>query len=301
MVDRSTLWVGRVRVADERRHRTVRIFTDGAAPGPDDAVEEIADPFVLALPSEGGSAEAHAAVLARELPRVAALGPLGALELAPPLRPGKIICVGRNYRAHAEEMGNEVPAEPLLFFKPSSSLLASGQPIVLPSGFERIDMEAELVAVIGRVGRHPGTRGDDPLALVAGYTLGNDVSNRDLQQRDKQWTRAKGFDGFAPCGPFIRMVQGSTGHPPGHARIRGWLGDELRQDAPLHDMIFDLAAVLAYVGRCMTLEPGDLVYTGTPAGVSQLLPGGSCAVELEGWTLGRLVNPLVAEEPIPAS
>src|SRR5690606_36714976 len=112
-----------------------------------------------------------------------------------------------------------VPTEPLLLIKPSSVLVACGQPIVLPGGYDRIDMEAELVAVIGRAGRHPGSRGDDPLALVAGYALGNDVSCRDLQQRDKQWTRAKGFDTFAPLGPFVRIVEGAAGHPPGPARI----------------------------------------------------------------------------------
>src|SRR5690606_19980192 len=165
---------------------------------------------------------------------------------------------------------NEVPTEPLLFFKPASALVASGRPIVLPPGYERIDMEAELVAVIGRVGRP--TVGD-ALSIVAGYTLGNDVSCRDLQRRDKQWTRAKGFDTFAPLGPFVRVALHATEHPPSDARIRGFVDDELRQDAPLGDMLFDLPTVLAYLGRVMTLEPGDVIYTGTPAGVSPLVPG----------------------------
>jgi 2-keto-4-pentenoate hydratase/2-oxohepta-3-ene-1,7-dioic acid hydratase in catechol pathway len=296
MAVRSTLWLGRVCVPGERRHRSVRIWTDGEPPGPEDLVEEIDDPFSRARPSEGGAVGAHAAVLVRELPALEGglRRALGGLELVPPVRPGKIVCVGRNYRAHAREMGNEVPAEPLLFFKPGSALQASEQPIVLPRGYERIDMEAELVAVIGRGGRY--TTRDDARALVAGYTLGNDVSCRDLQKRDKQWTRAKGFDTFAPLGPFVRMVGEAADHPPDDARIRGLVDGELRQDAPLGDMMFDLPAVLAYLAEVMTLEPGDLVYTGTPAGVSRLEPGRTCEVQLEGWSLGRLVNPVVAEE-----
>jgi 2-keto-4-pentenoate hydratase/2-oxohepta-3-ene-1,7-dioic acid hydratase in catechol pathway len=298
MAVRSTLWLGRVRVPGERRQRTVRIRTLGGPPGPDDLVEQIPDPFFRALSSEGAAPEVDAADLARELPALdgGVRGRLGDVELAAPLRPGKIVCVGRNYRAHAQEMGNEAPSEPLLFFKPSSALVASGQPIVLPHGYERIDMEAELVAVVGRTFRHP-TR-EDVLSSIAGYALGNDVSCRDLQKRDKQWTRAKGFDTFAPLGPFVRMVDRGE-HPPGDARIRGLVDGELRQDAPLEDMMFDLRMVLSYLGRVMTLEPGDVIYTGTPAGVSPLSPGQTCAVRLEGWTLGELVNPVVAGERTP--
>jgi 2-keto-4-pentenoate hydratase/2-oxohepta-3-ene-1,7-dioic acid hydratase in catechol pathway len=294
MAVRSTLWVGQVRVPGDRRHRTVRVWTEGDAPGPDDVVEQIACPFMHARRSEGACDGAHAAVLARELPGLegGVRRPLGELELAPPVRPGKIVCVGRNYGAHAKEMGNDVPSEPLLFFKPSSALQASGQPIVLPPGYERIDMEAELVAVIGCEARH--VTQDDALSIVAGYALGNDVSCRDLQQRDKQWTRAKGFDTFAPLGPFVRIVEPAE-HPPSDARIRGFVDGELRQDAPLRDMIFDLGFVLAYLGQVMTLEPGDVVYTGTPAGVSPLQPGQTCAVQLEGWSLGRLLNPIVGD------
>jgi 2-keto-4-pentenoate hydratase/2-oxohepta-3-ene-1,7-dioic acid hydratase in catechol pathway len=179
------------------------------------------------------------------------------------------VCVGRNYRAHAEELGNEVPEEPLLFFKPSSALLASGQPLPLPRGHQRIDMESELVAVVGQ--QATAVTPARALEHVAGYTLGNDVSNRDHQRGDKQWTRGKGFDGSAPCGPFVRLWPPGT-PLPGTARIRGYLDEELRQDSSLDLMIFDLATVLAYVSRVMTLEPGDLVYTGTPEGVSALTP-----------------------------
>jgi 2-keto-4-pentenoate hydratase/2-oxohepta-3-ene-1,7-dioic acid hydratase in catechol pathway len=212
------------------------------------------------------------------------------VELAPPLCPSKILCVGRNYRAHAEEMGNEVPAEPLLFFKPPSALVASGQPVVRPEGYERVDMEAELVAVIGRRGRRIAA--GDALDHVAGYTLGNDVSNRDLQRRDSQWTRAKGFDTFAPLGPFVRLVAPGEALP-GSAKIQGWLDGELRQEAPLSAMVFDVAAVIAHVSACMTLEPGDVIYTGTPSGVCPLSPGQTTAVTLAGFDLGQLSNPVV--------
>jgi 2-keto-4-pentenoate hydratase/2-oxohepta-3-ene-1,7-dioic acid hydratase in catechol pathway len=284
-------WVGRVTVPGQPRQRVIRLWTDGEPPGPHTDVEEIDDPFAAATPWQGGDgrASAHALALAAEPLSGGLRGPLQQYVLAPPVRPGKIVCVGRNYRAHAQEMGNEVPEEPLLFFKPSSALLASGQPLPLPRGYERIDMESELVAVIGRVTKDV-TR-EQALEHVAGYTLGNDVSNRDLQRGDKQWTRGKGFDGFAPCGPLVRLWPPGT-PLPGSARIRGWLDDQLRQDSALELMIFDLAFVLAYVSRVMTLEPGDLVYTGTPEGVSALAPGQVARVELEGVPLGRLVTPL---------
>jgi 2-keto-4-pentenoate hydratase/2-oxohepta-3-ene-1,7-dioic acid hydratase in catechol pathway len=284
-------WVGRVTVPGQPRQRVIRLWTDGEPPGPHTEVEEIDDPFAAATPWQGGDAGANAqalALAAEPLPG-GLRGPLEQYVLAPPVRPGKIVCVGRNYRAHAQEMGNEVPEEPLLFFKPSSALLASGQPLPLPRGYERIDMESELVAVIGRVTKDVAR--EQALEHVAGYTLGNDVSNRDLQRGDKQWTRGKGFDGFAPCGPLVRLWP--LGTPlPGSARIRGFLDDQLRQDSAIDLMIFDLAFVLAYVSRVMTLEPGDLVYTGTPEGVSALAPGQVARVELEGVPLGRLVTPL---------
>lgn len=284
-------WVGRVTVPGQPRQRVIRLWTDGEPPGPHTDVEEIDDPFAAATPWQGGDARAnaHALALAAEPLPGGLRGPLEQYVLAPPVRPGKIVCVGRNYRAHAQEMGNEVPEEPLLFFKPSSALLASGQPLPLPRGYERIDMESELVAVIGRVTKDVAR--DRALDHVAGYTLGNDVSNRDLQRGDKQWTRGKGFDGFAPCGPLVRLWPPGT-PLPGSARIRGWLDDQLRQDSALELMIFDLAFVLEYVSRVMTLEPGDLVYTGTPEGVSALAPGQVVRVELEGVPLGRLVTPL---------
>lgn len=284
-------WVGRVTAPGQAAEHVVRLWTDGEPPGPDTEVEEIADPFAGAIAWRGGEAGAHAYTLAREGPALPGglRGPLQRYVLAPPVRPGKIVCVGRNYRAHAREMGNEVPDEPILFFKPSTALLASGQALALPRGYQRIDMESELVAVVGRTLRDVAR--EDALHYVAGYTLGNDVSCRDLQHGDKLWTRGKGFDGFAPCGPFVRLVPPGEA-VPGSARVCGYLDDQLRQDAPIEQMVFDLPFVLSYLGRVMTLEPGDLIYTGTPEGVSALGPGQVVRIELLGFVLGRLTTPL---------
>jgi 2-keto-4-pentenoate hydratase/2-oxohepta-3-ene-1,7-dioic acid hydratase in catechol pathway len=288
----SIHWIGRVSVPGSSAIRSVRITTDGRAPSRDDTATEIVDPFASALPATGGDGDGDPWQLVNDLPARpgGVRAPLGELVLRPPVRPGKIVCVGRNYAAHAKEMGNDVPTEPLLFTKPASALLAADEPLQLPRGFERIDMEAEIVVVIGRRAR--GLERDHALRHVAGYALGNDVSCRDLQKLDKQWTRAKGFDGFAPLGPFIRM------QPPGEAlpadvRVQGFIDDELKQDAPLSAMIFDIPFVLAYIGACMTLEPGDLIYTGTPEGVSQLTPGVRTQVGTVGFELGRLSTPVV--------
>lgn len=288
--DQRVAWIGRVRGPGGSPEHTIRIWTDGTSPGPDATVEAIRDPFWAAHPRHGDPS-LDAGTLARQLPTLedGPKGPLANLELAPPVPGGKLLCVGRNYRAHAEEFGHDVPSDPILFFKPASALLASGATLDLPRGYERIDMEAELVAVIGKTAHAVAEA--DALQHVAGYTLGNDVSCRDLQRGDKLWTRGKGFDGFAPCGPFIRIVP--DGRPvPGDARIRGFLDDRLAQDAPVSDMVFSLAFVIAYVSKVMTLEPGDLIYTGTPAGVAPLGPGQVVRIELTGFDLGRLVTPL---------
>lgn len=296
VADDATWWLGRVRRPGHARPHTVRIRTDGAAPGPDDAVEEIPDPFARAL-DEGDEVWS----VARDLAPVAGglAGALGEYELAPPVRPGKIVAVGRNFRAHAQEMGNEVPQQPLLFLKPASCLVASGVSVELPAGYERIDMEGELVVVIGRAGRR--VRRGDAWNHVCGYALGNDVSNRDLQRRDKQWTRAKGFDGFGPLGPFIRLVEPGTVLPVERIRLHGYLDDELRQDAPLSDMVFDIPTIVEHVSDCMTLEPGDLVFMGTPKGVATLGAGRVMRVELEGFDLGRLTNPVVSSTVPPTA
>ena len=277
----EVLWVGRVRTP--AGPRWVRTSTSGAAPASDSALEAIADPFE----DEAGEPFARAGAPVRG----DALGPAGAATLLAPVRPSKVICVGRNFRAHAAELGNEVPSEPLLFFKPPSCIVASGEPVALPRGYERIDMEAELVVVIGRKAR--AIAASDAWLHVAGYTLGNDISNRDLQKRDKQWTRAKGFDGFGPVGPWLRMTPPGEPLPAAALRIRGGVDGVRKQDAALSDMVFDVPHLLAYISACMTLVPGDLVFTGTPEGVSPLTVGCTTAVELAGWDLGVLANPIV--------
>jgi 2-keto-4-pentenoate hydratase/2-oxohepta-3-ene-1,7-dioic acid hydratase in catechol pathway len=287
----EVVWLGRAAKTGEARECTIRVRTSGRAPSADDTVEEIDDPFWAALPSTGGREHGDAFALARTCePRAGGLrAPLGELELRPPVRPGKIVCVGRNYAAHVKEMGNELPEEPLLFTKPASALLASGTPLDLPRGWERIDMEAEIVVVIGRRGR--GFAAEDALRHVAGYTLGNDVSNRDLQKKDKQWTRAKGMDGFAPLGPFVRLVGPGTSLAP-EVRVQGRIDGTLKQDAPISSMLFDIPTVLAYIAAVMTLEPGDLVFTGTPEGVSALTPGCTSEVTTTGFDLGMLATPV---------
>lgn len=283
----DVLWLGRV-LGDDGEIHHLRVRTEGRAPTADDVVEEISDPFALAQVHGELDVFTQAGTAA---PLAVHTGVPG--RLLAPVLPRKIVCVGRNYVAHARELGHEVPSEPLLFFKPSSALVGHGEPVRLPGGFERIDMEAELVVVIGKRGRSlPKERA---LEHVLGYTLGNDVSNRDLQQREKLWTRAKGWDTFAPAGPWIRVVPPGEPLPQG-VRIQGFIDDRRVQDAPIGDMVFDVATIVAYLSEAMTIEPGDLVYTGTPDGVSPLVPGNVARVELAGLALASLQNPVVAAD-----
>lgn len=201
------------------------------------------------------------------------------------LAPSKILCIGVNYRAHAEEMGKTLPSEPLMFMKPPSALIGPGEPIYRPSGYERVDHEAELAVVIGRTARH--VRAQDALDYVMGYTCLNDVSVRDLQRKDGQWTRAKGFDSFCPVGP--RIVGGLD---PRDLAIGARLNGEVRQDSRTSDLIFGVADLIAFVSRYMTLEVGDLLSTGTPSGVGNMQPGDHIEIEIEG--IGVLGNPVVA-------
>jgi 2-keto-4-pentenoate hydratase/2-oxohepta-3-ene-1,7-dioic acid hydratase in catechol pathway len=201
--------------------------------------------------------------------------------------PTKIVGIGVNYRAHAAEMGKPLPAEPLMFLKPPSAMIGDGEPIRRPGGFARVDHEAELGVVIGtRAHRVPKDRA---LEVVAGYTCVNDVSVRELQQRDGQWTRAKGFDSFCPIGP--RVVAGLD---PSNLRIMARVNGETRQDSTTADLIFDVPTLIAFVSEYMTLEPGDVISTGTPAGVGNLAVGDVCEIEIEG--IGILKNPVVARE-----
>jgi 2-keto-4-pentenoate hydratase/2-oxohepta-3-ene-1,7-dioic acid hydratase in catechol pathway len=218
-----------------------------------------------------------------------AAGPLSAFQLLPPVTPSKIICVGRNYRDHAKELGNEVPAEPLLFFKPPSSLLAHGDVIRMPKASARVDFEGELAVVIGKRARKL-RHDEDLLPYIHGYTLANDVTARDLQKKDGQWTRAKGFDTFCPVGPIVETGLDLT---PG-LTIETHVNGEVRQHGSTLDFIFSLPVLLEYITAAITLEPGDLLLTGTPAGVGPLAAGDVVEVSIPG--LGKLSNPVQPEE-----
>src|SRR6185436_13136643 len=185
--------------------------------------------------------------------------PLAEVILLAPSEPSKIICVGRNYVEHAKELGNELPKVPLLFMKPPSSIIASGETIILPPQSTQVEHEGELVAVIGRRGKH--ITAAHARKHIIGYTVGNDVTARDLQKSDSQWTRAKGFDTFCPFGPWV-----DTEFDPSDAVIICRVNGQMRQMASTRDMIFNVGVLIAYISSVMTLEPGDLIFTGTPAG-----------------------------------
>ncbi len=209
--------------------------------------------------------------------------PLSAAHLLAPVTPSKIICVGRNYRDHARELGNEVPTEPLLFFKPPSSLLNPGGTVRMPAASARIDFEGELALVIGK--RVSKLASDADLSsVIRGYTIANDVTARDLQKKDAQWTRAKGFDTFCPVGPIVSDEVDPGAGLTVETRVNG----ELRQHGSTLDFIFSIPALLAYITAAITLEPGDLILTGTPAGVGPL-QAGDC-VEVSIPSLGVLRN-----------
>lgn len=201
------------------------------------------------------------------------------------LRPTKIVGIGQNYRAHAAEMGKGIPEEPLMFLKPSSAIIRDGMPIERPAGYERVDYEGELGVVIGKRARHVSR--ESALDHVAGYTCINDVTVRDLQKKDGQWARAKGFDTFCPIGP--RIVAGLD---PSNLRITTRVNGAIKQDSSTSDLIFDVPTLIAFVSRYMTLDEGDLISTGTPAGVGNLNPGDVVEVEIAG--IGVLRNPVIA-------
>jgi len=209
-------------------------------------------------------------------------------KLLCPVRPSKIVCVGRNYRAHAAELGNEVPTEPLLFFKPPSSLLAPGGSIRRPKISQRTDYEGELAVVIGRR-CHKLRAGEDVKPYILGYTALNDFTARDLQKKDSQWTRGKGFDTFCPAGPLVTDEVDPWAGVSVETRVNG----ELRQQGNTRDFIFPLDAVIRYISDCMTLEPGDVIATGTPEGVGPVVAGDVIEINVEG--VGTLRNPVVDE------
>ena len=200
-----------------------------------------------------------------------------------PVRPSKIVCIGRNYRDHAAELGHDVPARPLIFLKPTSALLAPGAAILLPPDSLAVEHEAELGVVIGRRARH--LHPSEALAAVAGYCCLNDVTARDLQRRDGQFARAKGFDTFCPVGPFVE-----TELDPHDLLVTCFVGEELRQRGRTSQMVFDVATLIATISRVMTLLPGDVIATGTPSGVGPLRAGDTVTVRIDG--LGELRNPV---------
>ena len=211
---------------------------------------------------------------------------LAEVRLLPPCWPTKIVGVGRNYREHASELGNPVPAEPLLFLKPPSSLVASGDAIVYPALSARVDYEGELGVVIGRRARN--VLPQEAENYVLGYTCLNDVTARDLQRKDGQFTRGKGFDTFCPVGPWVVPREQVAFE---ELRIRTFVNGEKKQDASVTEMIFPVGAIIAYITQFMTLEPGDLIATGTPSGVGPLEAGSIVQIEIEG--IGLLENRVV--------
>lgn len=204
------------------------------------------------------------------------------MKLKEPIRPSKIVCVGRNYREHAAELGNKMPDEPLLFLKAPSAIISSGDEIVLPSASQQVEHEGELGVVIGRVARNIPSD-EDPLSYVLGYTCVNDVTARDLQRKDVQFTRGKSFDTFCPVGPWIE-----TDIDPSNVAVETRLNGEVKQKGNTADMAFSVAFLIRYISEIMTLYPGDLIATGTPAGVSKMKPGDIVEVEVAG--IGILQN-----------
>ena len=213
---------------------------------------------------------------------------LSEARLRPPVSPSKIVCVGRNYREHAQELGNAPPAEPLLFLKPPSAIVGPGDAIRRPRLSERVDHEAELGVVIGKV-CHRLPEEEPVRPYILGYTCVNDVTARDLQNKDGQWTRGKGFDTFCPVGPAVSNDPDPWAGVAVEARVNG----QVRQQGNTRDFIFSLGHIIRYISRVMTLYPGDLISTGTPSGVGPLVVGDLVEVTVEG--VGTLVNVVVDE------
>lgn len=212
--------------------------------------------------------------------------PLTAVRLLAPVLPSKVVCIGKNYADHAAEMGGGPPPDsPVVFLKPSTSVIGPGDAIVLPRDSDEVDHEAELVIVIGRLCREvPRERALD---VVLGYTCGNDVTARDHQRQDGQWARGKSHDTFCPLGPWVETELAAA-----DVAVRCTVDGEVRQDGRTSDLIHDVPAIIAWVTAFMTLLPGDVIMTGTPAGVGRLASGASVSVAIEG--LGTLTNPVVA-------
>jgi 2-keto-4-pentenoate hydratase/2-oxohepta-3-ene-1,7-dioic acid hydratase in catechol pathway len=209
----------------------------------------------------------------------------GVRLLAPVIPRSKVVAVGRNYRAHAAELGNEVPAEPLIFLKPNTSVIGPGDAIVLPKQSGQVEYEGELAVIIGSIAKNVSRA--DAASVIFGYTIGNDVTARDLQKSDGQWTRAKGFDTFCPLGPVIETdftVAGGT--------VETFVNGEIKQSGRFDDMVFPIDEIIEYVTSVFTLLPGDVILTGTPSGIGPIVDGDSVEVRVPG--LGTLRNPVRA-------
>ncbi len=213
--------------------------------------------------------------------------PLDEIKLLPPVTPGKIVCLGRNYSEHAAELGNSVPKEPLIFLKPPSAIIGPEEPIVLTPLSQRVDYEAELAVVIGRLCTQLQP-GDDPRPYILGFSCLNDVTARDLQKADGQWTRAKGFDTFCPLGPVIETELDWKA-----SSVETYVNGQRRQSARATEMIFPVDDIIRWVSRMMTLFPGDVIATGTPAGIGALRAGDVVEVIVGG--VGTLRNPVIAQ------
>ena len=210
------------------------------------------------------------------------------VRLLSPMLPSKVVCVGRNYADHAAELGNDVPKEPLLFLKPSTSIIGPNDAIRIPPQSQQVEHEAELAVVIGVTGARRVDRAG-AAAAIFGYTAANDVTARDLQRKDVQFTRAKSFDSFCPIGPWI-----VTGLDVSDVEVRCEVNDEVRQLGRTKDMVFDVPTLVSYVSHIMTLLPGDVILTGTPAGVSRMVAGDEVTVSIEG--VGALSNRVLTLE-----
>jgi 2-keto-4-pentenoate hydratase/2-oxohepta-3-ene-1,7-dioic acid hydratase in catechol pathway len=218
------------------------------------------------------------------------------VRLLSPILPSKVVCVGKNYAAHIAEMNTgDAPKEPLLFLKPSTAVIGPGDAIRIPPGSTNVHHEAELAVVIGARGARHVTP-EQATASIFGYTIGNDVTERDMQKSDGQWTRAKGFDSFCPIGPWIETDLPGLGLDPADLEVACTVDDEPRQKGRTSQLIFDVPTLISYISQVMTLLPGDVVLTGTPSGVGPIRPGQRVDVTIEG--LGTLSNTVAAVEPV---
>jgi 2-keto-4-pentenoate hydratase/2-oxohepta-3-ene-1,7-dioic acid hydratase in catechol pathway len=250
------------------------------SPGPDSGLGT--DPLFGVLEDDATITVITGDPIYSGIQKTAATVPVSAVRLLAPVIPrSKVVCIGKNYADHAAEMGGVVPDEPIIFLKPNTSVIGPHDTIVWPEMSERIDHESELAIVIGRLCK------DVPLERVSdvifGYTIANDVTARDLQKKDGQWTRAKSFDTFCPLGPWI-----DTDFIPGTQKITATVNGEVKQSATLSDMIFKVPEIINFVSRVMTLLPGDIILTGTPAGIGPMVAGADATMAIEG--LGELTN-----------